>query len=177
MIGWIYKNETWLALILTDVKAIALQLLCNCFFVTSNLERLGLGRTWTVNLTAYHLDSDLFKAIRGCTYKIRSHKLRRKWFLTLCFLQKNSFIEKGMEKHGEMGEHSICRRLSTLHRLTRQQRSSWSFHGIIYESTPCSWNSEKIHLFPWISLATLVKFSRNFVNFFPNSTHMELISS
>ena len=67
--------------------AITLQLL----FVTSNLERLGLGRTWTVNLTAYHLDSDLFKAIRGCTYKIRWHKLRRKcWrLLTLCFLRKN----------------------------------------------------------------------------------------
>lgn len=51
-----------------------------------------------------------------------------------------------MEKHGETGEHSICRRLSTLHRLTRQQRSSLTFHGIIYESTPCSWNSEKISL-------------------------------
>ena len=124
--------------------AITLQLL----FVTSNLERLGLGRTWTVNLTAYHLDSDLFKAIRGCTYKIRSHKSRRKcWrLLTLCFLGTISFIEKGMEKHGEAGEHSICRRVSTLHRLTRQQRSNLTFHGIIYESTPCSWNSEKISL-------------------------------
>ena len=50
-----------------------------------------------------------------------------------------------MEKHGETGEHSICIRF-TLTKLTRQQISNFTFHGIIYESTPCSWNSEKVSL-------------------------------